>query len=280
MKKENDEGSTPLGGERNLAAARLVLLGAVCGDMVGAPYEFKNTKNYDFKLFPSRSRFTDDTVCTIGVADALLGGRPFSESVREWCRKYIDAGYGGLFRRWITSDSMEPYNSWGNGSAMRVSAVGAFACSLDEALELAKQSAEFTHNHPEGVKGAQATAAAIHYALTGRSKEEIKSMVEERFGYDLSRKYDDIQPDYRFEVSCQKSVPESIICFLESHDYESAIRKAVAMGGDADTMGAITGGIAAAYYGEIPYYILAPALKLLPDDMLEVVNRFNASLSL
>jgi len=163
---------------------------------------------------------------------------------------------------------------------MRVSAVGAFACSLDEALELAKQSAEFTHNHPEGVKGAQATAAAIHYALTGRSKEEIKSMVEERFGYDLSRKYDDIQPDYRFEVSCQKSVPESIICFLESHDYESAIRKAVAMGGAADTMGAIPGGIAAAYYGEIPYYILAPALKLLPDDMLEVVNRFNASLSL
>lgn len=274
MRKETNEGSAPQGGVRNLVAARLVLLGAVCGDMVGAPYEFKNTKNYDFKLFPPRSRFTDDTVCTIGVADALLSDRPFSESVREWCRKYIEAGYGGLFRRWITSDSMEPYNSWGNGSAMRVSAVGAYARSLDEALELAKQSAEFTHNHPEGIKGAQAVAAAIHYALTGHSKEDIKRMVEERFGYDLSRKYDDIQPDYRFEVSCQKSVPESIICFLESHDYESAIRKAVAMGGDADTMGAITGGIAAAFYGEIPDYILVPALKLLPDDMKEVINRF------
>lgn len=278
IKKEIKECPATLSRGRKGESARLVLLGAVCGDMVGAPYEFKNTKNYDFKLFPQRSRFTDDTVCTIGIADALLCGRPFSESVKEWCRKYIEAGYGGLFRRWILSDSMEPYDSWGNGSAMRVSAVGAYARSLDEALELAKQSAEFTHNHPEGVKGAQATAAAIHYALTGHSKEEIKSMVESRFGYDLGRKYDDIQPDYRFEVSCQKSVPESIICFLESHDYESAIRKAVAMGGDADTMGAITGGIAAAFYGEIPDHILAPALKLLPDDMKEVINRFNASL--
>lgn len=263
-------------GGKNIASAKLVLLGAICGDIIGSWYEFASTKNYNFKLFTDGSKFTDDTVCSIGVADALIHQEPFEGRLQYWCRKYPRAGYGGMFRSWIYSDTMEPYNSWGNGSAMRVSAVGAYAKSLDEVMDLARKSAEVTHNHPEGVKGAQATALAIHLALTGKNKDEIKNMIENTFAYDLHRKYDDIQPLYRFEVSCQESVPQSIIAFLESDDYESAIRKAVAFGGDADTMGAITGGIAAAFYGEIPSHILNECLNRLPDEMKKVINKFNA----
>ena len=260
---------------KNIDAARQVVLGAICGDIVGSSYEFHSTKDYNFTLFNDRSRFTDDTVCSIAIADALLSGMPVDERLKHWCRKYPLAGYGGMFKRWILFDIVEPYNSWGNGSAMRVSPVGAFASSVDEVMGLAKRSAEVTHNHPEGIKGAQAAALAIHLALVGKSKSEIKTAIESTFGYDLGRSYDDIKPSYRFEVSCQKSVPESIIAFLESDDYESAIRKAVAMGGDADTMGAITGGIAAAYSGEIPESILAECLMRLPEEMKEVVNEFN-----
>ncbi|MDE6027375.1 MAG: ADP-ribosylglycohydrolase family protein [Muribaculaceae bacterium] len=261
--------------DKNVEAAKLVLLGAVCGDIVGSYYEGCSTKDYDFRPFTTYSRFTDDTVCSIGIADALIHDEPFEGRLQYWCRKYPRAGYGGMFRRWIYSDTMEPYNSWGNGSAMRVSAVGAYGNSLEEVMELAKRSAEVTHNHSEGIKGAQATAAAIYLALTGKSKSEIKSFIEERVGYDLSRRYDDIQPDYRFDVSCQGSVPESIICFLESKDYESAIRKAIAMGGDADTMAAITGGIAAAFYGEIPDNTLKECWDRLPEEMRKVIEKFN-----
>lgn len=262
-------------GGKNIASAKLVLLGAICGDIIGSCYELAPTKDCNFKLFTDRSRFTDDTVCSIGVADALIHQKPFEGRIQYWCRKYPRAGYGGMFRRWLYSDTMDPYNSWGNGSAMRVSAVGAIADSSDEAMALAKKSAEVTHNHPEGIKGAQATALAIHLALTGKSKDEIKNVIENTFAYNLHRKYDDIQPQYRFEVSCQKSVPESIIAFLESDDYESAIRKTIAFGGDADTMGAITGGIAAAFYGEIPSHILSGCLNRLPDEMKEVIDKFN-----
>ena len=261
--------------DKNMEAAKLVLLGAVCGDIIGSYYEWESTKDYDFKLFRSESRFTDDTVCSIGIADALIHAEPFEGRMQYWCRKYPRAGYGGMFRRWIYSDTMEPYNSWGNGSAMRVSAVGAYGNSLEEVMELAKRSAEVTHNHSEGIKGAQATAAAIYLALTGKSKSEIKSFIEEKFGYDLSRRYDDIHPDYRFDVSCQGSVPESITAFLESEDYESAIRKAIALGGDADTMAAITGGIAAAFYGEIPDNILKECWDRLPEEMREIIEKFN-----
>ena len=256
-------------------AAKLVLLGAVCGDIVGSYYEGCSTKDYDFRLFTPYSRFTDDTVCSIGIADALIHDDPFEGRLQYWCRKYPRAGYGGMFRRWIYSDTMEPYNSWGNGSAMRVSAVGAYGNSLEEVMELAKKSAEVTHNHSEGIKGAQATAAAIYLALTGQSKSEIKSFIEERFGYDLSRSYDDIKRAYGFDVSCQGSVPESITAFLESEDYESAIRKAIALGGDADTMAAITGGIAAAFYGEIPDNILKECWDRLPEEMREIIEKFN-----
>ena len=253
----------------------LVLMGAICGDIVGSFYEFCSTKSQDFDLFTDQSRFTDDTVCSIAVADALMNGNDFVGRLKYWCRKYPRAGYGGNFSWWFRQENPQPYDSWGNGSAMRVSAVGAFANNVEEVLDLAEKSAKVSHNHPEGIKGAQATALAIRLALNGHSKEELKNQIESRFGYDLNRKYADIQPSYRFDVSCQGSVPEAIIAFLESDDYESAIRMAVAYGGDADTQAAITGGIAAAYYGEIPDYILDECLLRLPFDIKEVIADFN-----
>ena len=229
----------------------------------------------DFELFTDQSRFTDDTICSIAIADALMNGNDFVGKLKYWCRKYPKAGYGGNFNWWFRQDVPQPYNSWGNGSAMRVSAVGAFAKSTDETLVLAEQSAAVSHNHPEGVKGAQATALAINLALRGCSKEKIKSKIETHVGYDLNRKYADIQPRYTFDVSCQGSVPEAIIAFLESSDYESAIRMAVAYGGDADTQAAIAGGIAAAFYGVIPDYILKECLSRLPFDIKEIISQFN-----
>lgn len=256
----------------------LVLIGAICGDIIGSWYEFCSTKLLDFELFTDQSRFTDDTVCSIAVADALMNDNDFVPKLQYWCRKYPRAGYGGNFNWWFRQENPQPYNSWGNGSAMRVSAVGAFASSVDDVLRLAKLSAEVSHNHPEGVKGAQATALGIYLALNGSSKNEIKRQIEERFEYNLDKKYTEIQPHYRFDVSCQGSVPEAIIAFLESTDYESAIRMAVAYGGDADTQAAITGGIAAAYYGKIPEFILTDCLSRLPLDIKEVISFFNQTI--
>ena len=253
----------------------LVLIGAICGDIIGSWYEFCSTKRINFELFTNRSRFTDDTVCSIAIADALMNGNDFVGKLKYWCRKYPRAGYGGNFNWWFRQDDPQPYNSWGNGSAMRVSAIGAFAKSTKETLTLAEESAIVSHNHPEGVKGAQATALAINLALQGCTKEEIKSQIETHFGYDLNRKYADIQLRYTFDVSCQGSFPEAIIAFLESSDYESAIRMAVAYGGDADTQAAITGGIAAAYYGAIPDNIITECLNRLPLDIKEFIAKFN-----
>ena len=265
--------------QKNIDAAQFVLVGTICGDIIGSVYEGRKTKNIDFPLFSSRDRFTDDTVCTIAVADALIKGLRFEDLIRYWCRKYPHSGYGKGFKSWFLSDKPQPYYSYGNGSAMRVSVVGAYANTLDECLSLAKQSAEITHNHPEGIKGAQSVASAIFLALHSCDKSKIKDYIEKQFGYDLSRKYVDIQPSYRFEVSCQKSVPESIIAFLESADYESAVRMAVAYGGDADTMAAIAGGIAAAYYGDIPQYILDRCTDSLTKDILSVIECFNTILN-
>ena len=250
----------------------LPILGAICGDILGSFYERYATKDINTELCLPFDRYTDDTVCTVAITDALIHKYPFADALRTWCRKYPYAGYGGTFKKWFRQDNAGPYNSWGNGSAMRVSAVGALAKSLDEALELARESAEVTHNHPEGIKGAQATAAAIYMARTGATKAEIKSFIEDTFGYNLDRKYADIQPGYSFDVSCQGSVPESIICFLESNSYEHCIRLAIAMGGDTDTMAAISGGIAAAFYGEIPSELLIHCLIRLPQDIGEVVE--------
>lgn len=258
--------------------AKLVLRGAICGDIIGSLYEWHSTKDYNFTLNTNFSRFTDDTVCSIAVADALISGESFAPVLQKWCRKYPNAGYGGNFRRWIKSNSPQAYGSYGNGSAMRVSPVGALATSVDECLALAEKSASVTHNHAEGIKGAQAVALAIYLALNGSSKEDIRLELEHRFNYNLSRNYKEIQADYKFHVSCQKSVPEAIICFLVSSDYESAVRHAVALGGDADTQAAIAGSIAAAYYGEIPDVILSNCMEKLPDEMIIIINRFDSLL--
>ena len=254
----------------------IALMGAICGDIMGSPYEYwrSRTKKYDFTPFPPRARFTDDTVMSIAVADGLMHGGDLSKVMQKWGRKYPNAGFGGRFGQWLYQDDPKPYNSFGNGSAMRVSPVGCAFDSLKETLQKAKESAEVTHNHPEGVKGAQATATAIFLARTGRSKEEIKHYISETFGYDLNRTCDQIRPEYKFDVTCQGSVPESIICFLESKDYEDCVRLAVSMGGDADTMGAIAGSMAAAYYGEIPEIILEKCWNKLPEDIKEIIEKF------
>ena len=228
------------------------MLGAVIGDIVGSVYEWNNIKTKDFPLFSEKCFFTDDTVMTIAVADALLNGGTtdnFIDSMKAIGRQYPNSGYGGNFNRWLFSDDRAPYNSYGNGSAMRVSPCGWFAGSLEEAETLAERSAAVTHDHPEGVKGAQATAAAIYLARTGTKKDKIKAHIENKHGYNLGRTLDDIRPIYRFNESCQETVPEAIIAFLESKDFEDAIRNAISLGGDSDTLAAITGSIAEAAYG-------------------------------
>ena len=250
-----------------------ILLGAIAGDIIGSAYEFNATKNYDFQLFSDYSEYTDDTVMTVANADWLLSEDQLKGIMLDYGNKY-SAGYGGWFIGWLWSDNPQPYNSFGNGSAMRVSPVGWAFDTLEETLVAAKQSAEVTHNHPEGIKGAQATAACIFWARKGKTKLQIKEYVEAFFGYDLNRTCDEIRPTYQFEPSCQKTVPESIIAFLESTDFESAVRLAVSLGGDADTMGAITGGIAEAYYGGVPEHIKVEVLKRLPDEFIEVMRKF------
>lgn len=254
--------------------ALIHLMGAICGDIIGSSYEGRKTKQFDFNLFTSRSRFTDDTVMTVAVADWIFSGKDLVQCVQLWGNRYPHAGYGRTFKSWLHSHDPQPYNSWANGSAMRVSPIGWAFNDIDTVLEKAKGSAEITHNHPEGIKGAQAVAAAIYLARNGKSKEEIKSYIAEKFGYFLDRTINEIRPLYRFDVSCQGSVPESIIAFLESSDYETAVRLAVSLGGDADTMGAIAGSIAAAYYKCINPFILASCWNLLTPDIKQIVQDF------
>lgn len=250
------------------------LCGAMAGDMIGSFYEFNATKKTDFYLFTPFSSFTDDTVMTVANADWLVTGDSLMGIMQDYGNRYPNAGYGGMFRNWLREEEPKPYNSFGNGSAMRVSPVGWAFDTLEETLEAAKQSAEVTHNHPEGIKGAQATAACIYLARTGKTKQEIKEYIEQTFGYNLNRTCDEIRPEYHFDVTCQGSVPESIIAFLESTDFEDAVRLAVSLGGDADTMGAITGGIAEAFYGGVPKHIRKEVLKRLPNDFIGVMSGF------
>ena len=250
-----------------------ILIGAIAGDIIGSAYEFNSTKNYEFLLFSDSSEYTDDTVMTVANADWLLSDDSLKGIMLDYGNRY-SAGYGGWFIGWLWSENPQPYNSFGNGSAMRVSPVSWAFDTLEETLVAAKRSAEITHNHPEGIKGAQATAACIFWARKGKTKQQMKEYVEALFGYDLSRTCDEIRPTYQFEPSCQKTVPESIIAFLESTDYESAVRLAVSLGGDADTMGAITGGIAEAYYGGVPEHIKVEVLKRLPNEFIEVMQKF------
>lgn len=255
------------------------MLGAIVGDIVGSIYEFNNHRSKDFPLFGEDCKFTDDTVLTIAVADCLMNNGNYTEYIKNYARKYTGRGYGGRFRQWISSESMEPYNSWGNGSAMRVSAVGFAYNDLEAVMNEAKRSAEVTHNHPEGIKGAQATAVAIFMARKGHSKEQIKAAIAQSFGYDLNRTVDEIRPTYVFNESCQETVPEAIIAFLESKDFEDAIRNAISLGGDSDTLACITGGIAEAFYGGVPEDIAKKALSYLDSNMREVVEKFYGSLS-
>jgi ADP-ribosylglycohydrolase len=250
------------------------MIGAIAGDVIGSVYEGHPIKIKDFPLFHPRCTFTDDTVLTVAVADAILQGRPYLESVREIGRRYPDAGYGGAFYQWLFSDHPQPYNSWGNGAAMRVSPIGFAFDSEDRVLDEARKSAEISHNHPEGVKGAQATAFAVFLARTGHSKEAIKGEIMGRFGYDLNRTVDGIRPDYSFDISCRRTVPEAIVSFLDSDSYEDAVRNAVSLGGDSDTLACITGGIAEAFYGHVPTDIQAKVKEHLTPDLWAITDAF------
>lgn len=252
------------------------MLGAIIGDVVGSVYEHHRIKTTDFPLFQTRSRFTDDTVLTIAVAEAILYQTSYIETIKTYGQRYPDAGYGGSFMKWIYADDSKPYHSWGNGSAMRVSPVGWAFSTEDEVLQEAERSAAVTHDHPEGIKGAQATALAIFLARTGIEKDDIRAKISQRFDYDLDRTVDDIRPGYKFEVSCQKSVPESIIAFLDASSYEDTIRKAVSLGGDSDTLACIAGSIAEAYYKEIPADMVREVRDRLPEEFLQIIDLFYA----
>jgi ADP-ribosylglycohydrolase len=251
------------------------MLGAIIGDIIGSVYEWNPVKSHNFPLFSPQARFTDDTVLTVAVADAILHRKDYARTIWEYGRRYPQAGYGASFAQWLRSGDLQPYGSFGNGSAMRVSPVGFAFDSQDRVLSEAARTAQITHNHPEGIKGAQATALAIWMARQGESKPEIKKQIETRFDYNLSRTLDEIRPHYSFDVSCQGSVPESIIAFLESEDYEDAVRNAISLGGDSDTMACIAGGIAQAFYRDIPKPIVKQAWHLLDAGLQEVVEKFN-----
>jgi len=252
------------------------MLGAIVGDIVGSIYEFNNHRSKDFPLFGEGCDFTDDTILTVAIADCLMQNGNYGEYIKNYARKYpkVKGGYGGRFAQWIHTESLEPYNSWGNGSAMRVSSIGFAFDTLESVIAEAKRSAEVTHNHPEGIKGAQATAVAIYMARKGQSKDQIKAAIAESFDYDLNRTLDEIRPIYKFNESCQETVPEAIIAFLESTDFEDAIRNGISLGGDSDTLTCITGGIAEAFYGGVPQDIAEKALSYLPSMMREVVDEF------
>ena len=275
------------------------MIGTIAGDTIGSAYEFSNTKDYNFRLFTSESDFTDDSIMTAAVAAWLLRDPAQShQGLEDAMLEFANTcpcpmgGYGTEFWTWLFNPShirpyeacygaspyvsrtgRRPYGSWGNGSAMRVSPVGWFFDSLEETERVAKISAEVTHNHPEGVKGAQATAAAVFLARTGKSREDIRDYVEKRFGYDLHRSWAYWHPLYDWDSSCQGTVPQALICFLESTDFEDAIRKAVSLGGDSDTLACITGGVAEAFYGGIPDHIAARILRGLPDAMLDTLSQ-------
>lgn len=264
------------------------MYGAIAGDIIGSVYEWHNIDHKDFKLFRRQSHFTDDSAMTIAVGEALMKAEAEGslseegavteyviESMRHWGKEYPNCGFGGRFRAWLSAGSTEPYNSWGNGSAMRVSAAGWMEDDLQKTRKLARWTAEVTHNHPEGIKGAEAVVSAIFLARTGAAKEEIKRYITDAFGDDLDRTCDEIRPGYGFDVSCQGSVPEAIISFLEGTDFEDTIRNAVSLGGDSDTIAAIAGSIAEAFYG-VPDDIKSECEERLPDDLRSILREYAA----
>jgi ADP-ribosylglycohydrolase len=255
------------------------MLGAIAGDIIGSIYEATPIKSTDFPLFQKYNQFTDDTVMIIAIANAILEKTEYAPSLKSFGMKYPDAGYGGRFLTWIYQEKVMPYNSWGNGAAMRVSPIGFAFKNVEKVLDEAKKSAIISHNHPEGIKGAQSTALAVHMAFTGASKENIRQEISRLFSYDLNRTIDEIRPDYQFDVSCQGSVPEAIIAFLDSTDFKDAIRKAVSLGGDSDTLACIAGGIAQAYYKQVPKEVCEHVYELLPNEFLIILDKFDHTFS-
>ena len=257
----------------------------IFGDIIGEHYEFGRipVKRKDFKLFYDNSTFTDDTVCTLAVMKWLNGDcKEFlADITRKLCRGDIRRGYGRMFYEWILNDSIGSYNSMGNGSGMKISPVGWYAKSEHECLDLAKQAAEITHNHPEGIKGAQAVALAVYMARNGKSKDEIKARITELFNYNLDRTLDEIRPTYKFDVTCQGSIPEAIIAFLESTSIEDAVRNAVSLGGDTDTQGIMAGAIAEAFYKQDyeESEIYEETIKRIPPSYMEIIEKFNNKIS-
>lgn len=250
------------------------MLGAIIGDIIGSRFEFNNTHKTDFELFTDECALTDDTICTVAIADAILRGLSFEQSLLDWCRRYPTpkGAYGASFGRWIYAQDPKPYNSFGNGSAMRVSPCGWLPDGTDIRL-YARQSAECTHNHPEGIKGAECIAECIYVARHQKDKSLIRALARDYYGYDLSQSCDEIRRTNTFNETCQVTVPQAIVCFLESTDFESAIRLAVSIGGDSDTIAAITGSLAEAYYG-IPQDIRERAWTYLPLEMHSVIVQF------
>lgn len=265
------------------------MYGAILGDIIGSPYEFdRSGKTKDFPLFSPESRFTDDSVMTLAVADALLDIRPGDsddairqrviQKLQHWGRTYIHAGYGAKFTQWLLSDAPQPCNSWGNGSAMRVSAAAWLFDDLSTVRRIARLTADVSHNHPEGIKGAEATASAICLARTGHTRQHIRQYIETAFGYDLSRSCDEIRPHYHHVASCQQTVPEAITAFLEGDSFEDVIRTAVSLGGDCDTLTCIAGSMAEAFYG-VPQPLKETCLEYLPGELRGILLRFEASVS-
>lgn len=253
-----------------------LMYGAIIGDIMGSPYEFAGNREYWFPLLYNRMRFTDDTVMTLAVADALMDSSDrdmLIAKMKDIGRRYPDSGYGNRFAVWLFSDDNKPYNSYGNGSAMRVSSVGWLFDTIDDTRRTARMTAEVTHNHEEGIKGAEAVASAIFFARTGRTKHFIRTYIEDNFGYDLHRSADEIRMDYKFDATCQGSVPEAITCFLESRNFEDALRTAISLGGDADTQGAITGSIAEAYYG-VSDRMKEEFREYLPKEFTDILDKF------
>jgi ADP-ribosylglycohydrolase len=252
----------------------IVMLGAIVGDVIGSVHEGAGTKTKDFPLFVQRSTFTDDSVLTVAVAEWILSGEDLVDLLHTYYYNYPGRGYGMMFYRWASAQVREPYNSFGNGAAMRVSPVGFAFETMEEVLAWSERSAAATHNHPEGIRGAQATAAAIYLARRVQNKDEIRRTLESQFGYDLGARLEQIRPTYGFDETCQGTVPQALAAFFESTSYEDAIRNAVSLGGDADTLACVTGGIAEAYYGGVPQHLAAPVRAMLDKRLVEVIDRF------
>jgi ADP-ribosylglycohydrolase len=255
------------------------MIGAIAGDIIGSVYEWNNIKTKDFPLFSERCFFTDDTVLTVALADSILTGEPYLLNLKKYYFLYPGSGFGSSFGAWARSDTTEPYNSWGNGATMRISPAGYAFDSLETVLKKAQEFTQITHNHPEGIKGAQATASAIFLARTGKTREEIKHYIENTFHYDLNRDLDEIRRFYTFDESCQGTVPEALSAFLYSTDFEDAIRNAVSLGGDTDTLCCITGGIAEAFYGGVPDFIQEKVFSILDEPLGNITRKFKKKYS-